>query len=229
MQQSICVCQTGQTIGSLVDNATTSSAIIGASVYLFDSSVAQVGEDTTDALGKFVSSGELPAGTYYAAAANGTTSGVSSNYINSLYSDSNCLLGYTVTGGTATTAASTPVTGVNFNLLQGIGFAGTVLDSNANPLSLVAITVVDASGKVAGKFSTNSLGKYLSNGLPAGTYFARTSNVLGLQDQLYGGTDCTGNCNILLGTPIVFSAPSQPQNISFSLTLPSNWFANSFE
>jgi hypothetical protein len=154
---------------------------------------------------------------------------VGANYINALYSGGNCLLGCTVTGGTAITVTSAPVTNVKFNLLQGIGFAGTVLDGSDNPLPLVTVSVVDTGGKLAGKFSANSLSKYVSNGLSAGTYYARTSNVLGLQDQLYGGSACAGNYNVLLGTPIVISAPSQRQNINFSLTLSSNLFANSFE
>ena len=219
---------TGQTISGQIHDATTSVPLAHATVYFFDSTGKLIGDGTTDALGSYLSTGGYTAGTYYAATANGSTRGVGGGYVNALYSGSNCLLGCNVTAGTPITIASAPVTGVNFSLGKGIGFAGTVINGSGNPLALVTIAVVDAAGKPAGSFTTNSLGNYSADGLPAGTYYARTTNNLGLQEKLYGGNNCTGSCNALAGKPIVISSGNQPQNINFDLSF-DRIFGNRFE
>jgi hypothetical protein len=184
----------------------------------------------TDALGNYLSSGGFAAGTYYAATASGAARGAGGNYINARYASGNCLLACNVTGGTAIAVSSSPVTGIDFALGQGIGFGGKVVDGANNPLALVEVDVYDGTGVAAGVFQTDSLGRFAANGLPAGTYYARTRNVLGLQDVLFGGAPCNGNCNVLAGNAVgPINAGNQPQNIDFVLTSIDLVYKNGFE
>lgn len=220
---------TGQTISGHVKDSATNAPLANATVYFFNASRALVGDGVTDALGDFTSSGGFAPGTYYAATANGVARGVEGGYINGLYSGGNCLLGCDVLTGTSITVNAAPVTGVNFNLGKGIGFAGKVTDAANNPLALVTVEIVDANNQAAGSFTTDSLGHYAVDGLPAGSYYARTRNNLGLQDILYGGAACNGNCNIRSSNPIPTAVGSEPQNINFVLQLPDPLFKDGFE
>ena len=217
----------GQSISGHVQG-TANTPLSNVSVFVFDANGKLAGEGSTNALGNYFVGGGLTGGTYYAATTNGVDRGVGGGYINVLYSGITCPLACAVTAGTPITVGSSPVANINFNLGKGVGFAGKVVDRNNIPLALITIMVVNASGSIVGNFSTDSLGKYHASGLPAGTYYARTKNSLGLLDILYGGAYCIGNCSVLASAPILISASSQPQTINFLLE-PVDIFANGFE
>lgn len=221
---------TGQTIAGTVRDATTLAPLNNVTVYLYNNAGAVVGQAVTDGLGQYLSEGSLPAGTYYAATTNGVTRGASGGYVNALYSGQNCLLACTPASGTAISVGTTPVSGIDFNLAKaGLGITGTVRYTGNVPLALVDVEIYDASGRLAGTARTNSLGVYSIDGLPAGNYYARTRNNLGLEDRLYGGAVCVSGCNPLSGTVIAVPAVNQVSNIDFLLALPDALFRNGYE
>ena len=220
----------GQTISGTVQDAGSSSPLSGVTVYLFDAAGALAGQARTDALGAYVSEGSLPSGTYYAATANGSQRGVQQGYVNALYDGQLCLLDCDVTAGTAIAVAATPVSAVDFSLsTAGLGVTGTVRDGNALPLQLVLVEIYAANGVLAGTATTNSQGVFAINGLPAGNYFARTRNNLGLADRLFGGGVCDVSCNPLDGSPIAVPVSNQIGNIDFVLLRPDPLFNDGFE
>ncbi len=221
---------TGQTIAGTVRDAGNNAPLASVTVYFFNSSGAAVGQAITNGAGQYLSEGSLPSGTYYAATANGVSRGAGNGYVNRLYNGQNCLLACNVTTGTAINVSTTPVAGIDFSLATaGLGLTGTVRNGSGQPLQLVGVDIYDSAGRLAGTATSNSQGVYAVNGLPAGNYFARTRNNLGLQDRLFGGAVCGGGCNPLSGTPIAVPASAQIGNIDFVLTLPDPVFANGFE
>jgi hypothetical protein len=86
-------------------------------------------------------------------------------------------------------------------------------------MAQVRIGVYDGNGTLAGSFLSTSTGRYSADGLPAGNYYARTFNVLGLTDVLYGNAPCTGNCNVLSGTPIAVNGTPSGPTANFMLGL----------
>lgn len=221
---------TGQTIAGTVRDAGNNQPLGGVTVYFFDSTGAAVGQALTDGTGQYVSEGSLPAGNYYAATANGVSRGAGNGYVNALYTGQNCLLACTFTSGTSIPVNAAPVTGIDFSLASaGLGVTGTVRDGQGQPLQLIGVDIYDSAGRLSGTATTNSQGVYSINGLPAGNYFARTRNNVGLQDRLFGGSVCGAGCNPLNGTAIAVPASAQIGNIDFVLTLPDPLFANGFE
>lgn len=96
-------------------------------------------------------------------------------------------------------------------------------------LSLVRVELYDAASKLVGTADSNSLGNYSINGMAAGTYYARTVNLLGLQDNLFGGAPCGAGCNVLTGTPITVSGTNTTPSIDFALLQPVQLFRDGFE
>jgi Carboxypeptidase regulatory-like domain len=219
----------GQTISGNIKDVASNVPIKEVTVYIFDAVGIRVGDGSSNALGNFTSSGGFVPGTYYAATADGVTRGAGNGYVNQRFAGGNCLLSCDTQAGTPIVIASDPVTGINFALNQGVGFSGSVVDGNAQPLALVTVLAVDSTGRAAGRFTTDSLGQYTATGLIAGTYFARTFNDYGLPDQLYAGSPCAGSCFVIGGTPIVIDSVNQPADIDFILSVQALIFSSSFE
>jgi hypothetical protein len=223
--------------GRAIAGRVTSGAtpVVGATVYIFDSSGAVVGSGVTDALGDYVTSGSLPAGpgiSYFAATASPAARGVGSGLLNEAWNNVPCMLdcGVTTVGAAIPLdQAVGPLPNISFDLQPGGGLRGTVSSSLGGPLALVTVRVVDVAGRVVGNAQSDSLGHYVVDGLAPGTYFARTINVLGLQDQVYGGATCGTGCNPLSGTPINVAGTNTTLDINFSLSQPVAVFANGFE
>jgi hypothetical protein len=115
-------------------------------------------------------------------------------YTDQLYNGLACpWLACGVTTGSALTIAAVDLTGINFALNKGGVIRGAISrSSDAAPIEAVLIEAFNGAGKKVGQASADPNGGYSIYGLPTGSYFVTTSNVLGLQDQLYGGTACTG-------------------------------------
>lgn len=220
----------GQTLSGTVRDASTNAPLPGVTVFFFNSAGVEVGQATTNALGQYVSEGGLAPGSYRAATANGQRRGAGDGYINRLFSGQNCLLSCDFAAGTEIGVGSAPVSGIDFSLTRaGPGMTGTVRDQMGNPLALIRIQVFDANGMLAGVAQTNSVGAYRLDGLPEGSYFARTSNDFGFEDRLFGGAVCGVGCDPLSGLPISVSGTSQVQNVDFTLGLPAALFSDGFE
>ena len=66
---------------------------------------------------------------------------------------------------------------------------------------------------------TSSAGFYRTfEGLPTGTYFARTANSAGYVNGLYAGIGCSGACVPTAGTPISVTAGSTRAGVNFAST-----------
>ncbi|MCG6117475.1 MAG: carboxypeptidase regulatory-like domain-containing protein [Aquimonas sp.] len=220
----------GQTISGTVRDAFNNAPLPEVIVYFFNSAGVEVGQATTNALGQYVSEGGLAPGSYRAATTNGQRRGAGDGFVNRLYSGVDCLLDCDFMAGTAINVAGAPVLGIDFSLSRaGPGMTGTVRDQMGNPLALITIRVFDAAGLLAGVAQTNSVGAYRLDGLPQGSYFARTANDFGFEDRLFGGGACGASCNPLSGLPIAVTSTSQTQNVDFTLGLPAALFSNGFE
>ena len=139
-------------------------------VNVFDSTGAFVTSTTTDASGNYTTKAGLADGTYYAVTAT------SAGYINELYGGQSCLPGCNPLDGTPIQVAGQHVNGVNFDLTKAGRIAGTIRDAVSGlPLRNLWVDVYDGSNTWVSTAYSDSTGAYITNqGLPTGTYFART-------------------------------------------------------
>src|SRR5439155_795687 len=141
-------------------------------------------------------------------------------YINTLYDNISCP-SCMVTGGTPISVTQgTTTSNINFALNTGGRISGTVTNSaDGTPLANVTVVVFNASGQSLSSGFTNTSGQYVSgNGLPTGTYYARTSNSSGWVNKLYDNTVCLG-CSETTGTPIAVTAGATTGGINFALAI----------
>ena len=89
------------------------------------------------------------------------------------------------------------------------------------PLANVGVLVYEASGSLFTSVTTNASGVYATTGLPAGTYYVRTSNGLGCVDELYDNLLCPGGaCAVTKGTGVSVTAWATTSGINFGLARP---------
>jgi hypothetical protein len=211
------------------------AAVSGVTVYVFNASGVVVGSGVTDALGDYLTSGSLPAGagnTYFAATTSPASRGAGSGLINKAWNNVPCMLDCGVASvGTAIAlpTGAAPLSGINFDLAPGGAVSGTVRTQLGAALALVSVQLFDSVGRSVGAAQSDSLGNYTIDGLVPGTYFARTSNLLGLQDVLFGGAVCAAGCNPLTGTPINVIGTTTTPSIDFGLPQQVELFKNGFE
>ena len=224
---------TGRAVAGRVTRS--GQALAGATVFFYGSTGAVVASGTTDALGDYVSSASLPAGpanSYFAATSSPSQRGAGAGLINEAWNNVPCMLNCGITSiATAIPlpAGVAPLSGIDFDLQPGGALRGVVRNAAGNPLSLVTVFVVDSAGRAVGSGQSDSLGNYSVDGLVAGNYYARTSNTLGLQDQLFGGAPCATGCDPLLGTPISVQGTNSTSAINFNLNQLEPLFRNGFE
>jgi len=206
------------TIIAAVPNAPLSN--VGAQV--FNSAGVSFGTFNTNAAGVYTTTG-LPAGTYYVRTANTRT------YIGQLWQGQSCpQTACIVTSGTPIIVNATAVSGINFALATGGVISGTVTDaSNASNLQNVAVQIFSSSGVNLGSVNTDPSGNYTTTGLPAGSYYLRTSTgplfanneTFALVDQLWNGTSCVPFClNPTAGTPVAVTTFDATNGINFALS-----------
>ena len=223
----------GRAISGRVTRA--GAALAGVTVYIYNATGSVVASGVTDALGDWATSGSLPAGagnSYYAATTSPSQRGASGGVINKAWNNVPCMLDCGVTSvGTAIAlpAGVAPLANINFDLELGGSISGTVRASLGPVLSLVSVQLFDSSGRNVGSGTSDSLGNYQIDGLVPGSYFARTSNLLGLQDLLFGGAICGANCNPLNGNAITVSGVALTPAIDFNLPQTDPLFKNGFE
>jgi hypothetical protein len=84
----------------------------------------------------------------------------------------------------------------------------------------VDVKIWDASGNYLFWTETNRNGDYTARGLPAGDFYATTSNRLGYVDELYSALPCPGgeSCDVVTsGTPIAVTLGSETSGNDFAL------------
>ena len=79
------------------------------------------------------------------------------------------------------------------------------------------VDVYDAAGNYVTYAFSDASGTYVSeDGLPAGTYYARTWNSLGMIDELWDNITCL-ECDVTTGTPIAVTVGTTTPGIDFAL------------
>ena len=201
----------GQISGRVTDVA-TGNGLANVTVEVFTSTGFFATNTSTDATGSYTVGEGLPAGTYYARTFN------SLGYVDGLYSGQACVGCAVTTGTPIVVTVGTTTSGINFALAQGGKISGQVTDAaTGSGLAGVTIQVYTSAGFFAANASTDATGNYtIGEGLPAGTYYARTFNSQGYVDGLYSGQVCA-NCNVTTGTPISVTAGAITSSINFSL------------
>lgn len=211
------------------------AAMSGVTVSVYNSSGAVVATGVSDALGNWMIDGSLPAGagiSYFAATTGPQQRGAGGGLINEAWNNVPCMLSCNVSAvstAIALPAAIAPLGGIDFDLAAGGAISGQVLSSLGGALSLVRVELYDGAGRLAGFGQSDSLGNYRIDGLVPGNYFARTVNVLGLQDLLFGGNTCGAGCNPLTGTAITVAGVATTPAINFSLPQNDLLLRNGFE
>jgi protocatechuate 3,4-dioxygenase beta subunit len=202
------------TISGFIRRAVAAPGLFNATVEVVHSSGTSFGSAFPDLLNGNYSMRGLPAGTYYLRTTNqhGLVDEVFDNIPCPNCTDAAALSGTPVTVTVGATATA------NFELAAGGGFTGTVTNSSSVPLANVSVIVVNASNVTQLTVTTNSSGIYTASGLPAGTYYARTSNSLGFGNKAYNNKVCEACNAAAIGDPITVTTSGNTGGINFSLT-----------
>jgi hypothetical protein len=194
-------------------------------VTLFSSAGVNLGNVSTDATGTYTSQG-LPPGNYYVRTATGTffLNNQMVGYIDQLWNGTVCVPAcLSPTTGTPIVVTSGATTsGINFTLTAAGSVSGIVVDAGAltTGLSSIGIQIYTAAGSFAKATTTNTVGGYTVGGLPAGTYYARTSSGPNqfYQDELYREMPCGSGCTVTAGTPITAPPLGMASGVDFTLS-----------
>jgi hypothetical protein len=204
----------GGAISGTVTDANTAAALNGANVQVFSSTGTFIKGNNTNSSGLYTLSGLAP-GSYFVK----TQLSGGLNYIDELYDNIPCG-SCNVTSGTAVVVAAGATTaGINFALTPGGSITGTVTDAGtAAPLNNVNIQVYNSTGNFVKSSNTNASGFYTLAGLPAASYFVKTSVSGGLNyiDEVYNNIPCAP-CNVTIGTAIAVTAGATQGSINFAL------------
>lgn len=204
----------GRISGQVTDKA-SGAPLANLEVGVFNATGAEIAYGRTDGLGNYTIFGGMPTGTYFVQ----TFSYSSTNqHVNKVYNDITCPACDPITGtGVAVTTGATTA-GINFALDTGEVIGGTIADAGTGlPLSGVGVLLFDDQGRFVTNTRSDDSGAYvMSTGVPAGTYFARTSS-FDYVNKLYDTGVCLA-CDVTRGTPITVDGIGATGGINFALT-----------
>jgi hypothetical protein len=108
---------------------------------------------------------------------------------------------------------------VSIVLARGGSIGGHIAAAGSQTaLAGVTVKVYAANGALAFEVVSDAGGNYVTPALPPGTYYARTANSLGFQDQIYPATPvCVPACQAVSGQPITVSEFVTTTGIDFTL------------
>jgi hypothetical protein len=201
----------GRVAGRVQD--TSMQDLAGITVRVFSSGNLPASVTTTNANGEYLTPDGLAAGSYYARTDTAA-------YVDELHEGLSCTPGCTPSSGTSIDVSTGVTGGVDFTLEPAGRIAGTITDGQGQPLSRITVTVHDQTGATVASGLTNASGAYLTDGLVPGDYFVRTSNNVGLVDEVYrlpSATPCLGCDPQLSGTAITVATGATVGDIDFSL------------
>ncbi len=209
----------GGRISGTVTNAVGGAALQNIAVALFSATGVGMGSYTTNASGVYTTRG-LPDGTYFLRTSN------TQGFVDKLFDNKFCPgPGCAVTTGTPVVVAGTgTVGGRDFSLVLGGRISGTVTNAvTGAPIPfVVSVQVFTEAGVSLGSVSTDASGNYLTFGLPAGRFYLRTANSLGLLDELFDNLPCVGNCSVTAGTPVDVTVGATASGRNFALSQGGN-------
>lgn len=210
----------GGRISGTLSSASPGFGLSGATIQIYDNAGTLTASVTSSGATSWTLASALPAGNYFARTFN------SLGYINERYNNQPCL-GETGAGGCNVTAG-TPIAvtvgnitgGVNFALDLGGRISGTITaDGTGAPLSGVTVQAYDSGGAFVASGTSGSTGAWiLSSGVPAGTYYLRTFNSLGYDNEIYDNLPCVGACPVTTGTPVSVTVGTTAANRNFALS-----------
>ncbi len=199
----------GARLNVTVTDQTSGAGIPSVSVRLYNPQGYQVFSRNTDASGN-VSIPGVPAGSYFLRTLN------SRGYIDEFWDD-RIQVFTTVLNSTPYVVPGPGTYPITWPLASGGRISGRVTDGAGNPIAGVSVNAFWPTGSSFSGGTTDAGGNYTTGaGLPSGTYFARTSNGLGYQNEIYNDLPA-GLLSPTSGTPITVTAPSTTPNVNFSL------------
>jgi len=208
---------TGGRIAGLVSSGVGGAPLPGVDVLVLAPDGTLAARGRTDSRGRYLTAGGLAGGTYFVRTAN------RSGYLDELYAGTACPYGQCQAardGAGVTVDGSTTTGEIDFALLPGGRFAGTVVDDISDSgLPGVEVLVFDDAGTLVETVMSDLSGRFITGtGLPSGAYRARTSNRFGYRDELYRDMPCpVGLCELGKGLPIVVSAGATTKGIDFRI------------
>lgn len=185
--------------------------VVGAYVLAYDPFGSVVRQAVTDVVGRF-DLGPLAPGSYRLRA-------LSPLHVDEVYPDIPCESSCDPSSGTPIAVAlGEQVNGLDFALRSLGRLSGRVTDAaTGEPLHFANVRLVNADQTVTRYLSTNQLGEWVSNDLPAGTYFAGAED-FGYQSQLYDGIPCPPfDCDLPKGDAIFLADQGAVGGIDFAL------------
>jgi hypothetical protein len=203
----------GGSITGTVTNAQTMAPVSGVKVQVLTQRGMEVKTVTTDGMGNYALNG-LPTGNYVVRTMGSAT------VADELYDNIPFLTGDVTTGTLVDVSAAAIHPNINFALEPGGSITGTVTAAVGGfGIGGIGIKLYDSLGRqVKTTVTTFATGQYSFTGLPAGTYYARTTNTGGYMNVLYGTVPCLHVCNPLTGTGITVATGAVTSSINFALT-----------
>ena len=203
-------------ISGRVQNEAFGNGILGVDVRIYDDSGSIVGYDDTDYTGVY-EVGELPAGTYFVATADG-------EYLNELYDDLPCPLGCDPTTGTPVVVGNASTTaGIDFSIVEMGKITGAVTSEAGGDPVTMRVRLYDAAGDYL-RDDTSNGGAYVFSGLDDGQYFVLADHYSSSDpylEELFDDIPCWGGapdgCSVTDGTPVAVTATTVTSGIDFAL------------
>ncbi len=203
----------GVITGRLTD-IVTGQTIADARVELYDSSGAWIAATRPNEEGVWTISKKLPPGLYFALLVDADW------YSNMLFDAIDCAFGCDVTNGTPISLVPPEtVAGIDFTLKPAGAIAGSLTDATQGNLIEGRVGVYDDHGNQLLNLPTNGGSWSTVSNVPVGTYFVRTIGVVGFEDQLYDGIDCSAGCDVTAGTPVAVTGGTVSSDVDFELEL----------
>lgn len=173
-----------------------------------------------DFAGRYVSRTGLPPGPYFPSTfLLRNNRPIGQGYVDELYDDRPCpWASCGITTGTPVSVGTTDLTGIDFALSRGGAISGTITESaGGTPLDGVEVRAFNGAGDQVALGSSNAAGRYVLRGLPAGSYFLVTQNLLGYVDEAYANLVCEPFCNPVTGTAVVVAGTATTGGRDFAL------------
>jgi hypothetical protein len=205
--------QGGLVTGTVTD-AGTAAALNNANVQVYNSTGVFIKSANTNSAGFFTLSG-LPAASYFVR----TQLSGGLNYVDELYDNIPCAPCTVTTGTPVVVTAGNTRAGVDFALTPGGTITGTVTDAGtAAPVNNANVQVYSSTGNFLKSSNTNGTGFFTLAGLPAASYFVKTSLSGGPNyiDEVYDNIPCAP-CNVTIGTPVIVTAGTTRPGVDFAL------------
>jgi hypothetical protein len=215
---------TGPSAGRISGTVTSFGGVPlqGVTIQTFSAVNRLLGTVATDSSGNY-STDVLTDGTYFIRTANGL------GYIDEVYDDMSCGLSCSPLSGTPITIAGVAdQAGKNFVLQPG-GFINGVVRNAAttNPLQGVTVAAYAPNGLLVAAAATDLNGAFLVSGLPSGTYYLRTENLLGYKDKIFNNLSfCAPSCLVTDGSPVIVTAGNTTGSLDFDLSAGTEFIQN---